>query len=300
MKTFLPRIRQFIFISAAFVALSLHSTDVLAQDENKKVVTLKTSEKLTGTIVEAVPDQYIKLQMEDNSIRKISADDISNIDDLPAVRAANRKKQRADARVGYSFIGSVFGGVDVVSGLNYVIAQPSFIAAVRVKTHHIGLGLGVIYGHTLDPNNPNFGPYDNSTSSPTSLPDLIYMPIFLNYHGDIGKKKVYFSVDASIGYPINVQKCFVYREYYDQTLSIDHKETIKQTGQLYADFGPGVSFRLSRSILLNVSAVFHIMLFNEINQDVQNDVGYTAYYNPAINSNDRFLGTIGGSIKIIY
>jgi hypothetical protein len=299
MKTFLsPNIKALAFVT--MITAMLLSTQVQAQETHRKIVTLKTSEKFTGAIIEAVPEQYIKLQMGDGTVKTIQADDILNIKDEPAIRHRKRRLQNADKIIGPSVIGSMFAGYDLMSGLSYLVMEPSVSAGIRIKRHHIGMGLGVIYASSQDAGNAAFGPYGVYGTNNMSMPKITYLPIGLNYHGDFGRRKVFFSADASVGYPINLTKEIVYYQYStgSSIYTEYHNWTVSQIATFYAEISPGVSFKVSPELLLNVSLTFHLLMITESNDDK-----ISGEYPPSPNhlgSNQRTIGSLGGALKIIF
>jgi hypothetical protein len=276
----------------------LCSSSLYAQTGVKKIVVLRTSERISGEIIEAVPDQYVKIRLADNTIRTIQADDIERITDDDRTNARIRAEKRANAPLGLSIIGSVFAGYDLASGLDYLIVEPTIVTGLRIKQHRLGIGLGLIYGTTTNPNDPSFGPY-SSYGGPSSMASLYYFPVFLNYHGDYGRKKVCAALDVSAGYPVSISKSVVYGETPNSTLGGYDSQLIKQTGEFYAELSPGVSFRLSPGLMLNVSATIHLLLFQE-----GNEADYVAstyrQTDQVYSTAQRLAGAVGGSIKIIY
>jgi hypothetical protein len=194
----------------------------------------------------------------------------------------------------------MFAGYDLVSGLSYLVVEPSVSAGIRIKRQHIGLGLGLIYATTQQPNNAAFGPYTVYATNSISMPTLNYLPLFLNYHGDFGHRKVFFSADASVGYPIGLNKKVGYEEYFDQ-YGDDHKEVVSQSGSFYAEVSPGVSFKVSPELLLNVSLTFHLLVIKESNNDNQYIPGISEpEYVTSLGSDQRNIGAVGGALKIIF
>ncbi len=251
----------------------------------RKVVWLKTSEKYTGEIIEAVPAHHVKIKLDDGTVKTIEADDISKITDVDPLAKKIRMAKKADRRVGLSLIGSVMSGYDVLSGLSYVMVEPTICVGLRVKTHRIGLGLGFIYGSALHPDNSGFG--YNSIS--LALPELKYFPLFLNYHGDYGRHRVYASADVSFGYPAYVGRNVVYGG------TSTSGDILFQKGIIFAEGGPGISVRVAPNLLLNLSAVFHFMQIQEVNGH-----GSRVYLVTTYGSNMRNIGTAGGALKVIF
>ena len=289
MKTFLSSYIKALTLTALIAAM-LCSIQVQAQETHRKVVTLKTSEKFTGTIIEAVPEQYIKLRLDDGTVKTIQADDIQYINDEDKVRRRNRRQERADRRTGLSIIGSMYSGYDLMSGFNYLMFEPSVNVGIRIKRHRIGLGLGFIYGRSLNPNDPAFATIDDSR---LAQDHLLYMPVFFNYHGDFGKRKVFASIDVSVGYPGCISPNINYPSNAGYGLTINN--IIYQTGIIYADGGPGISVRLAPNLLLNLSAIFHFMQISE-----SNGQGIRGFLTTTNASDTRIIGSAGGALKFIF
>lgn len=276
------------FVSLLFALFLLASGSATAQEASptRKVVWLMTSEKYTGEIIEAVPGHHVKIRLDDGTVKTIEADDINKITDVEPLAKKIRIGKKADRRVGLSIIGSVMSGYDILSGLSYVMVEPTVCVGLRVKTHRIGLGLGFIYGSTLDPGSSAFGEYNSNS---LALPELKYFPLFLNYHGDYGRHRVYASADVSFGYPAYVGRTVVYG---GNSVSGD---ILYQKGVIFAEGGPGISVRVAPNLLLNLSAVFHFMQIQEVNGH-----GSRVYLVTTYGNNTRNVGTAGGALKVIF
>lgn len=286
--------KTFRFVVAFFLLMLFFVMPAAAQGTGKSTVTLKSGEVVKGKIIEAIPDQYIRIELDDKSVKKINSSDISDI-------ASDDEKK--PARVGLSVIGGVESGYDVSTGLQYVVVEPRVIVGLKVNQNRVGLGLGFIFAHSLNYTAPDMGYYSNYISS-TSAENLYYFPLYINYHGEFGKKKVLPSVDVSVGYPINVQKANVYYTYDDQTMSTTHNYEIVQRGLAYLDVSPGVSFKVSKKVLFNLAVNLKLLAFQEVNKDKETIDGVNSMYNSAggqtLGTTTRPLFSCGLGLHIIY
>ena len=284
--------KLFRFFSVVMLAMLFFAQPAFAQSTGKSTVTLKSGEVVKGKIIEAIPDQYIKIELDDKTVKKINSSDIGEI------ASADEKKP---AKVGLSVIGGVEGGYDVSTTLQYVVVEPRVIVGVKINQNRVGLGLGFIFGHSLNYVAPLTGYYSNYISS-TSSENLYYFPLYINYHGEFGKKKVLPSVDVSLGYPVNVQKANIYYSYDDQTMSTTHNFEVAQKGLAYLDVSPGVSFKVSKKVMINLAVNLKLLAFQEVNKEVESIDGTTlgSFSSKVIGTTTRAAFTCGLGLHIIY
>jgi hypothetical protein len=282
--------KAFRIVFVAFIAMLFLIPATFAQGSGKSVVTLKSGEVVKGKILEAVPDQYIKIELDDKTVRKINSSEISEIAN------ADIKKP---AKIGFSAMVGVYAGYDLTSSLSYVMVIPRAVFGIRINEQRVGMGLGFIYGSSNNWTAPVY--YGGSTQSSASTQKLYYLPVYFNYHGEFGKKKILPSIDVSLGYAANLQKGYIFNSDYVQSMSTTQDFETAQKGLFYGEISPGVSFKVAKSMRINVAANLNLLTFQEIQEEkdyLPNDsYSIGTYVNSTVT---RIAFSVGGSVNLIF
>jgi hypothetical protein len=306
-------------ISILFFAIMLLSTKLLsAQDDGQTSITLKSGEKITGKVIEAVPEQYIKIELKDGTVKKILSADISS---MQTEQSSNKDKKKV--KVVPSAIGGVGVSYDLSSKQGYVMIEPKIIGGFKAGLFRMGGGVSFIYARRTMKSEDPFAILNGESPHRESLELL---PVFANFHFDFGKKKVKPSLDISGGYPINLSKAIVRNDYqrtenpgtdydgipYTDIYQYDRIITDKNKGLGYMNAGVGVTYEISKKLSINGAVQYQLVAYSsertitgEYLYSYWNEAGkyyntYTGPYDPDTVAQKRILHSIGLSISVIY
>lgn len=302
-----------------FALLLLSTNLLLAQDEGKTTITLKSGEKVTGKVTEAVPDQYIKMELPDGSVKKILSADVAS---MQTEQSSNKTKDAI--KIAPSVIGGIGVSYDLASKQGYVLVEPKVIGGFKAGCFRMGAGLSFIYAKRTAKSDPfamlGYG------SMVAHTPSLMYLPVFANFHFDFGKKKVKPSLDISGGYPVDVAKALVKTDYsrteypgvdmygtsYNNVDESNAINTYTNKGLGYFDAGVGVTYAITKKLSINAAVQYQLLAYQSkaalsgsYSYSFWNAAGqYYNYYNgelgPYAETEKRILHSMGLTVSIIY
>ena len=120
------------------ITLVFISTLTFAQTKNKDVVYLKDGSIIHGTIIEQVPDQYVKIETKDGNVFVYQFDDIEEI---------AQESNTATKKSGYKGLLEFSSNV-IIGNFGYNRIKLSFINGYQVNEHFsFGIGTGINYYH---------------------------------------------------------------------------------------------------------------------------------------------------------
>lgn len=264
-------------LSIFFCIAMLSWESVEAQDKQKVEITLKNGEKVSGVVLEAVPDKYMKLELPDNTVRTINSSEISEI--------GTPKNTKSQARL--SIIAGVNASYDV-SKFGYLMVEPRIIAGVKIKSARIGAGVSYIYAPaTLKPLRLIEGDYNKT---------LGFLPIFANFHYDFGKKKVKPAVNVSAGYPLSLTQ--KQKTVTDESFG-QYYNTVKPIGIFYGGLNAGVTIAASDKLGVNIGINYTCVVFtNDVNSSYS--LGGLGSYEFSLSKASRTLNGLGLTVNLIY
>lgn len=244
--------------------LSVLTMQSHAQQAMEDVVYLNNGSILRGIIIEQVPNRSLKVQISGGSVFHVELGEVARMTREPmlaqqSVRRDPSSAQRAESRRdttarepyiqkkrGYFFQGQLLlemlqGGVRVVNG--YRIG----------RFGHIGVGLGIdLSGPSLT------NAYDVAWNGGSAITSGVYLPIYLQYSGEILNRRVtpFYAVEA--GYAAAISgRMHDYPMYDEFGYGYGHGPDRLRGGAMWG-LGIGVRFktrrRLNFSLLLNVNA----------------------------------------------
>jgi hypothetical protein len=250
-----------------FTILILNANNLNAQDAAKTEIVLKSGEKINGKVIEAIPDQYVKLELSDGTIRRVASSEIQSMETTQSAASKSGERKKYP-----SVIGSVKVGYDISSKKGYVIVEPSIVGGFRMGGFRMGAGVSFIYGARTSN-------VDSSESLKFSKA-ILFLPAFANFHFDFGKKKIKPSLNFSIGYPVGITKSIsesVFRhEEFDRggdqnDITESTTNTIaKKTGLAYVNVGVGFSTAISKKLLFNTSLHYQLLAYSNSSNIVSN------------------------------
>lgn len=291
-----------------FTILILNANNLNAQDAAKTEIVLKSGEKINGKVIEAIPDQYVKLELSDGTIRRVASSEIQSMETTQSAASKSGERKKYP-----SVIGSVKVGYDISSKKGYVLVEPSIIGGFRMGGFRMGAGVSFIYGARTSK-------VDSSESLKYSKA-ILFLPAFANFHFDFGKKKIKPSLDFSIGYPIGVAKPLSQRgfnsiEYDRGVFGTDITEyrveaTSTKIGLAYMNLGFGFSATLSKKLLFSTSIQYQLFAYSNRNAMVINRTfkfwePAGEYYRVSSDSNNAYettniiLHNVGITFSFIY
>lgn len=240
----------------AFVLLALFPMVGSAQNGMEDAVYLNNGSVLRGIIIEQVPNRSLKVQILGGSIFHVEMVEVARITKEPignvptvlrdAPQAASSRRDTLQhapyepKRKGYFFqaqllLELVQGGVRVVNGYRFG------------RFGHLGVGLG------LDLSGPGLSTRSNESYGNSYSGSGVYLPIYLQYSGEILKKRVTPFYALELGYAVAVTGSGMNEMDYGSGYGPDDLR-----GGAMWGLGIGVRFktkkRLNFSLLLNVSA----------------------------------------------
>jgi hypothetical protein len=176
--------------------LSVISLSTFAQTQKEDVVYLKNGSVVRGEIVEQIPNQTIKIEIQGGSIFVYQ---ISEIEKMTREEPKNTGKQRNASSLTLStgFFGKVNfqgGGIDAGIGLN-VIGGYRF-------NDYLSLGLGTGYNQYI---NSLFSYYYNGLSYNWNYYHGGFIPLYVDFKVNMTKTKFspYWQMDAGYGFSVN-------------------------------------------------------------------------------------------------
>ena len=108
--------RKDCMIWLCFILVAFAATTPLIAHQTEDVVYLKNGSIVRGTIVEEVPDESLKIQMQDGSVFVYERDEIARIERKPVARMVERDNMIE--------IGTLFGFFDLSDSRGTVIGLP--------------------------------------------------------------------------------------------------------------------------------------------------------------------------------
>lgn len=291
---FTQYVRLLLIVSGLF----LFQTQLKAQ-QAITTIELKNGEKVSGTILEAVPDQYLKIELADKTVRTIPAADVKAIQTVE-----QKKKKEKNDKV--SVMGSVNVGYDLGSKRGYVVVEPRLVVGGKIKDIRVGAGISYLFGASTTE------PKQNADKPVLKVPFQHMLPVFANVHADFTKKKIQPSIDFSLGYPAQFFNSA--EQSYTTYFSFDYNDyvqyynvgRISTLGKLYSSLAVGVTFKAGDKVLINPALNYNFIWYAEKMKGYKSGLYYDngAYYNSYDEefsyAVERLMQNVGVSINFIY
>lgn len=283
--------RPLVFLIVSIFVMLAATNDVAAQTAGQATVILRTGEKVKGLIIEAVPDQFIKLRTSNGNILTVNADNIRQI---------RTKESTLEHRSGLA----VSVGVDAayeLGGLNYQMIQPRLVLGGCSRGNAWGVSFSFLYGISNTVSN-----IDKNYHGVASRNEIVYVPVSFNYRKEFGKKRFRPVVDVSAGYPLHIGKKYVgipteervnFASYY-------HFPVNSQLGLFYGAVQPGIAVKFGQ-IRVALLLKYSFMAFSE-KFSIEKSLGDDEYNRITIvgSSNyqkrNQLINSVGIGFSIFY